>query len=234
MMVPISRGTWNNNIQPEGYVSKGQDDTLAYFNRVSPGFFETLRTPLLLGRDFNDHDDLGAPKVMIINETAARRYFGHSNAIGKTIAVPVPGDEKKQDVFQVIGVVRDAKYENVSETMLPGVYLACAQDDEPWPGVNFEIRSEQPVEAFTSRSSQHHRDLQTAPDGLLIHTAGFYHDAGVFRIFDVWETREQGEKFITEKLNPIIEPMAAEAAERAETKPSRRRLARPGTNCTTR
>ena len=54
-------------------------------------------------------------------------------------------------------------------------------------------------------------NLQQAPDGLLIHTAGFDHDAGVFRIFDVWETREQGEKFIAEGLNPIIEPMAAAA-----------------------
>ena len=55
-------------------------------------------------------------------------------------------------------------------------------------------------------------NLQGAPDGLLIHTAGFDHDAGVFRILDVWETREHGEKFMTEKLNPIIERMVAEAA----------------------
>ena len=56
-------------------------------------------------------------------------------------------------------------------------------------------------------------NLQEAPDGLLIHTAGFDHDGGVFRIFDVWETREQGEKFLNERLNPILEPMAAEAAQ---------------------
>jgi hypothetical protein len=56
-------------------------------------------------------------------------------------------------------------------------------------------------------------DLQAAPDGLLIHTAGFDHDAGVFRIFDVWQTREQGERFLNERLNPIIEPMAAAAAQ---------------------
>lgn len=56
-------------------------------------------------------------------------------------------------------------------------------------------------------------NLQTAPDGLLIHTAGFDHDAGVFRIFDVWETRAQGEKFINDRLNPIIEPMASAAAQ---------------------
>ena len=55
--------------------------------------------------------------------------------------------------------------------------------------------------------------LQGAPDGLLIHTAGFDFDAGVFRIFDVWETREQGERFINDRLGPIIEPMMAAAAQ---------------------
>jgi hypothetical protein len=59
-------------------------------------------------------------------------------------------------------------------------------------------------------------DLKEAPDGLLIHTAGFDHDGGVFRIFDVWETREQGERFINEQLGPILERMAGEAAERGD------------------
>jgi hypothetical protein len=54
-------------------------------------------------------------------------------------------------------------------------------------------------------------DLKDAPEGLLIHTAGFDLDAGLFRIFDVWETRELGEKFMNERLNPIIEPMIAAA-----------------------
>lgn len=67
-------------------------------------------------------------------------------------------------------------------------------------------------------------DLGSAPEGLLIHTAGFDRDAGVFRIFDVWETREQGEKFISERLTPLVERMGAAAAERGDdsfTPPSR-------------
>ena len=67
-------------------------------------------------------------------------------------------------------------------------------------------------------------DLKQAPDGLLIHTAGFDHDAGVFRIFDVWASREQAEKFLDGALAPIIEHMAGEAAERGDesfTPPSR-------------
>jgi hypothetical protein len=47
------------------------------------------------------------------------------------------------------------------------------------------------------------------PDGLLIHTAGFDDDAGVFRIFDVWESREQGQRFIDEHLMPIISELMA-------------------------
>jgi hypothetical protein len=55
-----------------------------------------------------------------------------------------------------------------------------------------------------------------APQGLLIHTAGFDHDAGVFRILDVWQTREDGERFMKERLEPIIESMIAAAVESGE------------------
>ncbi len=61
LLTPIGEGQWDSDVSPEGYTPKGNDDTSVYFNRISPGFFETLRTPLLLGRDFSDHDDLAAP-----------------------------------------------------------------------------------------------------------------------------------------------------------------------------
>jgi hypothetical protein len=57
-------------------------------------------------------------------------------------------------------------------------------------------------------------NLTDAPDGLLIHTAGFDND--VFRIFDVWESREQGERFLGEQLGPILERLGAEAAARGD------------------
>lgn len=56
-------------------------------------------------------------------------------------------------------------------------------------------------------------DLRQAPEGLLIHTAGFDRDAGVFRILDVWESREQGETFIAERLEPVLESLIAAARE---------------------
>ena len=56
-------------------------------------------------------------------------------------------------------------------------------------------------------------NLSGAPDGLIAHTAGFDHADGVFRIFDVWETREHGERFMNEQLNPVLERLMAEAGE---------------------
>ena len=55
--------------------------------------------------------------------------------------------------------------------------------------------------------------LSGPPEGLIAHTAGFDHDRGVFRIFDVWESRETGQQFMDERLMPIIERLAGEAAE---------------------
>ena len=55
--------------------------------------------------------------------------------------------------------------------------------------------------------------LTAAPAGLIVHTAGFDHEKGVFRIFDVWESREVGESWIESELNPILEKFMAEAGE---------------------
>jgi len=140
VMVPISGWTWNELVDPQGYSPKTKEDTLVYFNRVSPGYFETMRMQLLLGRDFSPHDDAGAQLVMIISESAARRFFGNSNPIGKTIGVdrPEPG---KKDIYQVIGVVKDIKYERVDEQQLLTAYVASMQDTEPWPEEVFEVRA---------------------------------------------------------------------------------------------
>jgi hypothetical protein len=64
-------------------------------------------------------------------------------------------------------------------------------------------------------------NLQGAPDGLIVHTAGFDLEAGVFRILDVWESREQGQRFMDEQLNPVLERMMAAATDDSFTPPTR-------------
>ena len=56
-------------------------------------------------------------------------------------------------------------------------------------------------------------NLSSPPDGLIVHSAGFDHADGVFRIFDVWETREHGQRFMEEQLNPVLERLMADASE---------------------
>lgn len=56
-------------------------------------------------------------------------------------------------------------------------------------------------------------NLGRAPDGLIVHTAGFDHEKGVFRILDIWESRDAGERFMTEQLQPVLERFMAEAGE---------------------
>lgn len=148
---PIQESVWNEYVYPEGYTSKSEDDTLVYLNRVSPGYFQTLQIPLLLGRDFSDSDNLAGPKVMIISESTARDFFGSASSIGKTINLDRPGlrHGNKLDLYIVVGVVKDIKYRRVDESSLKTAYLLFAQDEEPGPDAQFEIRSSVPLSSIT-------------------------------------------------------------------------------------
>ena len=145
-IVPITGSSWTESVRPEGLAGASLDDLEIYANRVSPGFFKTLRTPFLSGRDFTDHDDLHAPKVVIINELAAQHFFGTAQVLGKTIELERPPGEDGRDLYQVVGVVKDAKYVSIDEKPLRTIYVPTAQDTKPWPEVHFEVRSNGPVE----------------------------------------------------------------------------------------
>jgi predicted permease len=141
ILTPMSPEGWAQMVQPEGFAAKSQGDALLFLNRVSPGYFATMRTPLLLGRDFNDGDGLHAPKATIVNESAAREFFGAANPIGKTIGID-------KDVYQIVGVVKDTKYNRINEGGRRIGYLAAGQDAEPGPRIRFAVRSDVPVETL--------------------------------------------------------------------------------------
>jgi putative ABC transport system permease protein len=136
MFTPIGQQGWAQPVQPEGMAAKSPRETLLFLNRVSPGYFKTMRTPLLLGRDLNDRDDLHSPKVMLINESAARQFFGAVDPLGKTIALD------QNDVYQIVGVVKDTRYNRINEQPRRIAYVACGQDVEPGPSMRFVVRSD--------------------------------------------------------------------------------------------
>jgi predicted permease len=96
-----------------------------YLNRVGPKYFETLRTPLLLGRDFSPRDTEATPRVAIINQTMARYFFGNDNPIGRKFGWY--GEDKNRLQFEIVGVVKDSKYETLREQIPRTAYLDCFQ-----------------------------------------------------------------------------------------------------------
>jgi len=90
---------------------------------MSPGFFETMEMPLRVGRDITDRDDQKAPKVAVINETAARTYFPNENPIGQRFGSSV----ETAGEIEVIGILRDAKYDSVRDAVPPTMYVPILQ-----------------------------------------------------------------------------------------------------------
>ena len=98
------------------------------FNTVTPGYFETMGTPLLRGRDFDGTDVGGGPGSVIINETMARQYWGDGNALGATFELLGMGNPASRKPVRVVGVARDAKYLSLTEDPQPYLYLPLSQD----------------------------------------------------------------------------------------------------------
>jgi predicted permease len=135
---PVSGSGWNDDIGPDGSVAAGSHkDTL--FNRVSPGYFRTMGVRLLAGRDFNDHDNLNSPKVAIVNEMFAKKFLGGVNPVGHTFNLEAAAG-KPETLYQIVGMMRNAKYYELREEFRPVAFLPMAQDKEPGPGGTFVLR----------------------------------------------------------------------------------------------
>jgi predicted permease len=145
-LTPVSNIQWNQHASPEGFTPATREESLVYMNRVSPDYFRTMGTRLLMGRDFNDRDSAGAPPVIIVSESAARKFFGTGNPVGKRIGLETAPSKWQQ--HQVVGVVQDIRYARLDETPLLTAYLAAAQEPDPWTTTYFEVRKAGGVEAL--------------------------------------------------------------------------------------
>jgi len=140
LRTPITNFGWNEYVQPEGYRPKSRMDGILWLNRVSPGYFSTMHTPVLLGRDFAARDSSKAPKVVIISESTARHFWGAANPLGKTIGFGVPGGGDKKELYQIVGVVHDSKYQRIDEQERHTAFVSSGQDATPAARVTFEVR----------------------------------------------------------------------------------------------
>jgi predicted permease len=110
----------------EGRMSDPANRPTAYYNTVSPDLFRTMEIPVSKGRPFNEHDDQRAQRVIVINETLARRYFPGEDPVGKRMTL---NDEnpKEEDWSTIVGVVKDTKPLALDSKPSPEMYMPFAQ-----------------------------------------------------------------------------------------------------------
>ena len=136
-MTPISGSGWNESVRPDAFTGEPKN---SFFNRYGPGYLKTMGTALLAGRDFDARDTVGAPKVAVVNEAFAKRFFEGGNPVGHTFRVE--GEAGKPDrIYQIVGLVRNTKYYELREEFIPIAFLPIAQDENPGNGATLVVRT---------------------------------------------------------------------------------------------
>lgn len=128
-----------SNITAEGGVQIPEELQDVDRVAVSPNYFSTLGIPLLSGRELTEADGATAPKVALVSESMAKRFFPGRNPLGMHFAFG-GGNGVKPDI-EIVGVVKDVKQEHVSSTIQPYVYIPYAQRTKI-TGMTFYVRSE--------------------------------------------------------------------------------------------
>jgi len=138
-MVPLIDGSsWGSGVSVEGFLGGPDVDANARFNEVGSGFLETVGIRLLAGRDFAPRDDLGAPRVAIVNEGFARKFGLGTDVVGRRMGTST-GNAAELDI-EIIGLVEDTNYHSVKDAIPPQYFLANRQSEEHG-AMNFYVRA---------------------------------------------------------------------------------------------
>jgi putative ABC transport system permease protein len=144
-MVPLSGGSTSNAVWMDGTPPSQARDCLR--SHVGPGYFEVLATKLLAGRAIDDRDTATSAKVAVVNEAFARTLLGGQNPVGKRLWVEATPFEPSAE-YEIVGMVRNTKYEDLREDFQPIVFQAQSQDPVASAGDSYLIRSRLPMDSL--------------------------------------------------------------------------------------
>ncbi len=126
-LVPLLGGSsWGSDVQVEGFQSGPDIDSNSRFNEVGAGYFRTMGVPLIAGREFTPADVVGSPKVTIVNEAFAKKFNLGRDAVGKRIGSGRTGEALD---IEIVGLVQNAKYNEVKREVPPLFFRPYRQDD---------------------------------------------------------------------------------------------------------
>ena len=147
--LPLDGDDVNTFLTIEGQPVAQGDRPRAGYSWIEPGYFRTVGIPLIQGRDFNATDDLQSTPVVLINETFARRFFPHTDPVGKRIKPGISNGYKSSPLREIVGVVGDVRQHGLVSPPYPEVYVPVAQS--PLGSMNFVIRTEvEPLSVVTA------------------------------------------------------------------------------------
>lgn len=129
----FSGGSWET-LEVEGYVPGPNENMKIYRDLVSPGYFKTMKIPLVEGRDFDLRDDATSLKVMIVNQEFVRRFLANRSVLGRKV-------HGWGEWFTIVGVAKDSKYHRVNENPQPYFYIPIRQIFSPEYGLTFDVRT---------------------------------------------------------------------------------------------
>ena len=121
----LTGNDWSMTIRVDGYQAKEGEDMNPSVDGVGPRYFETMGIPLVRGREFNERDVQGAPRVAVINETMAAYFFNGSNPVGRRFGF---GRDKAADI-EIVGVVKDVRSLELRDRAPRFIYIPYAQDE---------------------------------------------------------------------------------------------------------
>jgi predicted permease len=126
-MFTFNQGAWSGDAWSLEESAEATNNHEVLFNIVGNGFFSTMGVTLVAGRTFGPQDTANSPKVAVISETMARRYFPNESAIGRVFRLGGP-DAKPEDDKIVVGIVKDAKYVALKEKPKAAGYFPFSQN----------------------------------------------------------------------------------------------------------
>jgi putative ABC transport system permease protein len=160
MLVPFGGSTWNDEV-----LTEGSDDNkgVAWINYLGPGYFQTVGTPLLAGRDFDDRDTTTSVKVAIVNQAFVQKILKGADPLGKRFRIHEPPG-KPRPLYEIVGVTKDNKFQDMHEEFLPFMYFPDTQQDKPSPDDQILIRSSLPLSSLMASMKQTIADVNPGID----------------------------------------------------------------------
>jgi len=152
LMVPFGGETWNDNVLPEGF-PETKDKDVAWENFVGPGYFQTLGTPFLAGRDFDDRDTATSVKVAIVNQAFVKKILKGPEPLGKRFQIDEPPG-KPRPFYEIVGVIGDFKFQDMHEDLLPFMVFPVTQMEKPQPRNQVIIHSALPLTSLLPEIKQ--------------------------------------------------------------------------------